>query len=289
MYVDGTTNVVGVIGDPINHSFSPIIHNAAFEYLNLNYVYLPFHVLPDSLAGAIGGANKLNIKGLNITIPHKQNVLVTLDQLDPLAKEIGAVNTIKFEDKAAFGYNTDGIGCKRALEEKTSLYNKDIIVVGAGGASRAICYQLAHADINSLTIINRDINKAQSLASDIMNSEILTEMRFDSTNNISLQIQDADILINTTPVGMKGYPDQNPIVLEDNIPEDLIINDIVYNPIETNLIKEAKQAGATTISGIKMLIYQAAESIKIWTGKEAPVDIMENKLKEILTENTQTE
>jgi shikimate dehydrogenase len=287
MYIDGTTKIIGVIGDPIEHSFSPIINNAAFEHLNLNYVYLPFRVLPDNLAGAIGGANKLNIAGLNVTIPHKQNVLVTLDHLDPIAKEIGAVNTIKFQDNEAIGYNTDGKGCLRALEEKTSLYNRDIVVVGAGGASRAICYQLAHSEINSLTIINRDINKAQTLASDIMNSGILPEMRFDTLTNLSLQLQDTDILINTTPLGMKGYPDQNPIALADSIPENIIVNDIVYNPIETNLIKEAKKAGAETISGIRMLIYQAAEAIKIWTDKEAPINIMENKLKSILTETEQ--
>ena len=285
MIIDGTTNIIGVIGDPIEHSFSPIINNAAFEYLNLNYVYLPFHVLSENLGSAIGGANKLNIKGLNVTIPHKKNVLVTLNHLDPIAKEIGAVNTIKFENNEAIGYNTDGIGCLHALENKTSVTNKDILVVGAGGASRAICYQLAHSGINSLTVINRDLAKAEELTSNIKNTGILSDLKYDNMDNLILQAQQTDILINTTPLGMKGYPDQNPILHADEIPEDIIVNDIVYNPIETNLIKEAKEAGAKTVNGVKMLIYQAAEAIKIWTGKEAPKDIMENKLREILNTN----
>lgn len=132
-------------------------------------------------------------------------------------------------------------------------------------------------------MINRDLAKAEELTSNIKNTGILSDLNYDNMDNLILQAQQTDILINTTPLGMKGYPDQNPILHADEIPEDIIVNDIVYNPIETNLIKEAKEAGAKTVNGVKMLIYQAAEAIKIWTGKEAPKDIMENKLREILT------
>ena len=282
MIVNGETKVVGVIGDPISHSFSPIINNAAFEYLKLNYIYLPFHVSSENLALAIGGANKLNIKGLNVTIPHKEQVLVTLDQLSTSAKNIGAVNVINFHDDEVHGYNTDGIGCIKALEEKTRVFNKKVSVLGAGGASRAICNQLFESNIESLEIINRDINKAEMLKNNIIENYSYAKIITKPLEELKNSINESDIFINTTPIGMKGYEEQKPILKAEEIPENIVINDIVYNPLETPLIKEAKKAGATTINGIKMLIYQAAEGIEIWTGKKAPIDIMEKKLKEII-------
>ena len=282
MIIDGETKVVGVIGDPISHSFSPIINNAAFQHLGLNYKYFAFKVSPEHLAGAIGGANKLGIKGLNVTIPHKEQVLVTLDQISEIAKNIGAVNVINFHDNEAHGYNTDGIGCIKALEEKTRIYNKKITILGAGGASRAICNQLIASNIESLEIINRNLNKAETLKENILENYSNANVTIKPIEELTNQIQETDIFINTTPIGMKGYEEQKPILEAKNIPENLIVNDIVYNPIETPLLKEAKTAEATTINGIKMLIYQAAEGIEIWTGKKAPTKIMEEKLKEVL-------
>ena len=282
MEINGATKIVGVIGNPIEHSFSPIINNAAFEYLNLNYKYLAFKVEVDELSGAIGGANKLNIKGLNVTIPFKEQVMLSLNQLDPIAKNIGAVNLIKFENNEAYGYNTDGKGCLKALEEKTTIKNKKIIILGAGGASKAISHQLAKTNIESLKIINRDPIKAENLTKDLLESNPDKKISYNEITELKNETQTADILINTTPIGMKGYETQKPILTKKEIPENIIINDIVYNPIETPLIKEAKKAGAQTISGIKMLIYQAAAGIEIWTGKKSPTKIMENKLKEIL-------
>ncbi len=280
--INGETKIVGVIGDPIGHSFSPIINNAAFEHLNLNYKYLAFKVSQDSLTGAIGGANKLGFKGLNVTIPHKEHVLVTLDQVDTIAKNIGAVNVIKFHDDEAHGYNTDGIGCLKALEEKTKVVNKKVLILGAGGASRAISNQLIDANIESLEIINRDLNKAESLRSDVLKNYSNAQIEINPLTELKNKIQEADIFINTTPIGMKGYEEQNSPLQAQDIPENIVVNDIVYNPLETPLLKEAKEAGAKTVNGIKMLIYQAAEGIEIWTGKKAPTNVMEDKLKEIL-------
>ncbi len=156
--INGSTKIVGLIGHPVEHSFSPPMHNAAFEELGLDYAYVPFNVCPENLKSAILGAKSLNIKGFNVTIPHKINVMKYLDKLDPIAKLIGAVNTIDFKEMK--GYNTDGIGCIKAIGEVTSIKDKNIVVAGAGGASRAISFYLARENPQSINFLNRDINKA---------------------------------------------------------------------------------------------------------------------------------
>lgn len=283
--IDGKTNIVGLIGDPVEHSFSPAMHNAAFGELNINYVYIPFHVSLKNISKAIAGANGLNIKGLNVTIPHKTNVIPELDELDPIAKIIGAVNTIKFDNDegTAKGYNTDGKGAVKAIEEVISVKNKNVVIAGAGGAAKAVASTIANSGINNLVIINRNFKKAENLANSInMNLKELgvIDCNVSSENlaNLANELNNADILIDTTPLGMNPNINQKPIATADMMHEDLVVNDIVYTPLETTLLKEAKIANAKTISGIKMLLYQGAESFKIWTGVEAPVDIMEKSL-----------
>lgn len=271
--INGNTNIVGLIGDPVEHSFSPLMHNVAFKKLGLNYVYIPFNVKKDKLEHAISGASSLSIKGLNVTIPHKINVIKYLDKLDPIAKLIGAVNTIDFNELK--GYNTDGIGAIKAIEEITPIKDKNVLVIGAGGASRAISFYLASNNISSLNILNRNVNKAKSLANDI---KIISNVNYDSVNEIDKYLPDTDILIDTTPVGMSPHNQDKPIVTAEQLHEDLVVNDIVYNPIETSLLKEAKIANAKTVSGLKMLLYQGTESFKIWTGKKAPIKTMEEAL-----------
>ena len=193
MAIDGNTKIFGVIGNPIEHSLSPNMHNANLESLGLNYVYLPFHVYEDNIEYLIDGAKALNIQGLNVTIPHKINVIKYLDEIDPLAEKIGAVNTINFEYKSdktiAKGYNTDVLGAMRALKEKTDIKDKDVLVLGAGGASRAICYGLTEENVNSITILNRNLERALDLAGDITSSTEYT-VNFDDfeklqkTNNL---------------------------------------------------------------------------------------------------------
>lgn len=282
MNIKGSTNVVGLIGDPVEHSFSPPMHNAAFKNLNMDYVYVPFNVKDINLNSAINGAHSLNIKGLNVTIPHKINVIKYLKELDPIAELIGAVNTIDFENLK--GYNTDGLGCIRAIEEITSIKDKKVILAGAGGSSRAISFYLAKNNVESLNILNRNETKAKNLSSDIKNSKLIDNVNYGNIKDIEKYLKDADILIDTTPVGMNSHNDK-PIATAEMFHEDLIINDIVYNPNETVLLKEAIKANAKVIYGIKMLLYQGIESFKIWTGIEPPVDIMENALKETLNIN----
>ncbi len=270
MEIKGSTNIVGLIGHPVEHSFSPPMHNAAFKKLGMDYVYTAFDVDSNNLKEAIDGARALNIKGFNVTIPHKIEVMKYLAEIDEIASLIGAVNTIDFKDLK--GYNTDGIGAIKAIGEVTNVKNKNIVIVGAGGASRAISFYLAKYGADSLTILNRNVDKAQGLASDVLSSGLIDDVESNSID--SMDLTDADILINTTPVGMHPNVDDTPIALAGDMHEDLVVFDAVYNPNETGLLKEAVKASAKPVYGIKMLLYQGAESFEIWTGKKAPVDAM---------------
>ena len=280
MKIKGSTNIVGLIGHPVEHSFSPPMHNAAFDAFGMEYAYVAFDVNPAELQKAIEGARSLNIKGFNVTIPHKIDVMKYLDEIDDVARLIGAVNTIDFKNLK--GYNTDGIGAVRAIEEVISIKNKNVVIAGAGGASRAISFYIAKYGADSLTILNRNVDKAQSLARDVSNSGLIGDVKSDSINEINAYLADADILVDTTPLGMHPHINDQPIATAENMHDELVVFDAVYNPNETVLLKQAIEAGAKPVYGIKMLLYQGAESFKIWTGADAPVDIMEKALKDTL-------
>ena len=280
MKIKGSTNIVGLIGHPVEHSFSPPMHNAAFDALGMDYTYVAFDVNPAELQKAIEGAKSLNIRGFNVTIPHKIEVMKYLDEIDDVARLIGAVNTIDFKNLK--GYNTDGIGAVRAIEEVISIKNKNVVIAGAGGASRAISFYIAKYGADSLTILNRNVDKAQSLARDVSNSGLIGDVKSDSINEINAYLADADILVDTTPLGMHPHINDQPIATAENMHDELVVFDAVYNPNETVLLKQAIEAGAKPVYGIKMLLYQGAESFKIWTGADAPVDIMEKALKDTL-------
>lgn len=280
MKIKGSTNIVGLIGHPVEHSFSPPMHNAAFDELGMDYAYVAFDVNPTDLQTAIEGAKSLNIKGFNVTIPHKIEVMKFLNEIDEVAGLIGAVNTIDFKNLK--GYNTDGIGAVRAIEEVTSIKNKNVVVAGAGGASRAISFYLAKYGAESMAILNRNVEKAQGLAADVSQSGLIGEVKADSISEIRNYLKDADILVDTTPIGMHPNISDEPIAFAEDMDEDLVVFDAVYNPNETVLLKEAIKAGANPVYGIKMLLYQGAESFEIWTGRDAPVDVMEKALKDTL-------
>ena len=248
---------------------SPLMQNTALREKNLNYVYLAFNVLPEKLKYVIDGFKSVRCVGFNITIPHKVNIINYLDEIDEDAKLIGAVNTVKINNNVAIGYNTDGIGAEKSLEEYIGpVKNKNILIIGAGGASRAISFQLSKN--NDITIINRTVEKAQFLAEEIYN-KIGKSVKFGGLN---INTEGYDIVINTTSLGM--YPNVNTIPPIDlsNINEDTVVMDIVYNPLETKFLKECKKRGAKVINGIGMLVYQGAESFKIWTSVEPNVDLM---------------
>lgn len=293
--INGQTKILGVIGDPIEHTFSPAMHNAGLKHLNLNYSYLPFHVEKKNLQKAIIGAKSLNFTGLNVTIPHKITILDALDEIDPIAKMIGAVNTIKFtnnekdenKDKIAIGYNTDGYGCVRAISEITDLKDKNVVITGAGGAARAIAFQIASSGINELSILNRNYERASNLAIDLNNNlkDYLNEdiqVNAYKIDDLKKSLDNADIFIDTTPIGMYPNINDKPIATADIMHSDLIVNDIVYTPKETTLLKEVKKAGCRTVEGYKMLLYQGVRSFEIWLDIEAPIEVMEKALLEVL-------
>lgn len=269
------------MGDPVEHSMSPPMHNAAFEHLGLDYVYVPFNVKKNALGEAIKGAGALGIKGLNLTIPHKTSALKFLDVIDEAAELIGAVNTLKFDQGTITGYNTDGLGAVKALEEVIPVKNKNVVMVGAGGAARAVAFQLIISGIESLTIINRTPEKALKLKNDI-ESQIESDISSGNLEILGKEISRADILIDTTPIGMYPHDMDIPVANASMMHSDLVVNDLVYNPLETVLLKEAEKAGAITVSGLKMLLYQGAEAFEIWTGKSAPVSVMEQTLLKML-------
>ncbi len=276
--ITGKTSVFGIIGDPVEHSLSPGMHNAAFDSVGLDHIYVPFRVTKVELEDAINGARAMGIKGLNVTIPHKTEVIKYLDYLDIAAGLIGAVNTIEFGENGAVGHNTDGIGAVRAIEEFTYVKKKKILILGAGGAARAISFQLLLSEAESLVISNRTVEKAQELKNDLVEKLDQEVIITDLGQDLEKELEDTDILINTTPVGM--YPNMNhkPLITADMMHNELIVNDIVYNPLKTGLILEAEKAGAKTISGIKMLMYQGIESFRIWTGIEPPMEVFQDAL-----------
>lgn len=276
--ITGKTSVFGIIGDPVEHTLSPGMHNAAFKKLVLDNIYVPFHVKAEELESAMNGAYSLGIKGLNVTIPHKTEVIKYLDYLDIAAGLIGAVNTVEFGENGAVGHNTDGIGAVRAIEEVSTVKNKKIMILGAGGAARAISFQLLISGARSIVISNRTIEKASELKEDLVETLEPEVKVTDLGVELEKELKDSDVLINTTPVGMYPNISQKPLVTSNMMHEDLIVNDIVYNPLKTGLLVEAEKVGAKTITGVKMLMYQGVESFKIWTGIEPPIDTFQKAL-----------
>jgi len=273
----GKTKVCGVIGDPIEHTMSPVMHNAAFKKFGLDYVYVPFRVRQEELGKAIEGMKALNIRGLNVTIPHKVAVIPFLDELDPLADKIGAVNTIVNDEGVLKGYNTDATGFLQALLERGfEPKGKNVVILGAGGASRAISFILAERG-SSLVILNRTLDKAKICAnriSEIFQSET-TALKL-NRGNLEAAISEADILVNATSVGMSPNINETPVA-SNLLKPGLVVFDIVYNPIKTRLQREAEAIGATIINGLDMLVWQGALVFEKWTGQKAPVDLMRQK------------
>lgn len=280
--ITGKTGVFGIMGDPVEHSLSPPMHNAAFLKLSLDNVYVPFHVKKNDLQSAISGAASMGIKGLNVTIPHKTEVIKYLDYIDPTAKLIGAVNTIKFDENGIKGYNTDGRGAVKAIEEFVDIKNKKVIILGAGGAARAISFQMLLEGAGSILIANRTVEKAVKIREDITEKLNADVKAVGLDSDLEEQLENADILVNATPIGMYPHVNQKPLVTADMMHEGLVVNDVIYNPLKTGLLKEAEKAGAKGVSGAKMLIYQGVESFRIWTGIEPPVKVFEEALMEEL-------
>ncbi len=284
--ISGEARICGVIGDPIKHTMSPVMHNAAFEKLELDYLYIPFRVKKGELGKAIEGMKALNIRGLNVTIPHKVTIITFLDELDPVAEKIGAVNTIVNNNGVLKGYNTDAAGFLQALLEKgVEPRGKKVVVLGAGGASRAISFILADRGAN-LVILNRrlELDWAEELAgklSKIFKKEVKALELVEK--NLVAVLEKADILVNATSVGMSPNIDETPVA-SSLLKPGLIVFDLVYNPIKTRLLRDAEQAGAKTIGGLDMLVWQGALAFEQWTSLKAPVEVMKKAAINVLEE-----
>lgn len=252
--ISPTTQLCGVILHPAGHSRSPAMHNAAFKSLGIDARFLAFDVIPEQLASAIAGCKALGLRQLAVSIPHKQNVIPYLDKVDQVASKIGAVNTITLRENLLVGSNTDWIGLVRALERATPLKDKRAIVLGAGGAARAAIFGLLQSGAH-VTVLNRTVEKARTL---------LTELGGERAGTLEdLAKIECDILVNTTSVGLSE--DISPVTSK-NIPEGSIVFDAIYSSEPTRLLRDAEAKGCVSISGKWMLVGQALEQIRLWTG-----------------------
>ena len=267
--IDANTSLFGLIGNPVAHSLSPAMHNRAFAASGYNGVYLAFRVTDP--AAAIKGIRALNFKGVSVTLPHKVAVMEYLDEIDETAVQIGAVNTIVNNKGRLIGYNTDCAGALEALKTRSSIKNKSVALIGAGGAARAIGFGLVAAG-GQLTVLNRSRANGERLARDL-------QAEFAPLND--WQPDRYEILINTTSVGMHPETEATPVPKED-LSKDMVVMDIVYNPLETRFLKEAAARGCRTINGADMFVFQGAHQFELWTGQKAPVDVMRKAVLEAL-------
>ncbi|MFX1447648.1 MAG: shikimate dehydrogenase [Promethearchaeota archaeon] len=281
-YINTRTKVLCVIGHPIEHSMSPFMHNAALEELSLDYIYLAFDVPPKDLKKAVLGFKKHDMKGINVTIPHKETIMEYLDQIDPLAEKIGAVNTIKNVDGNLIGRNTDAFGAKKALiDTGFQVKGKKVLILGAGGAARAISFALSD-EIDEIFVCNRTEKRAIKLAKDLNDSMKVTATGKDmSKETLTALIDDVELLINTTPVGM--YPDiKRTPISKDLLADHLFVYDIIYNPLKTQLLNEASEIGCKTLNGLDMFINQGALSFEWWTNTKPNLSTMKEKIISLL-------
>ncbi len=273
--VQSTTRIVGLIGHPIEHTYSPLIHNAAFEKCGLDLIYVPFDIHPSNLKDAIRGMTALNIVGFNVTIPHKQRMLELLDEFSPEAHLIGAVNTVVNDGFKLHGYNTDAHGFLATLRPfSEQIKGEPMAILGAGGAARAVLYGLmTEMRPKQLFLLNRHLERAESLRIYLQRTfsfgAATTHELFETSALDSLV--KSRLIVNTTPSGMYPENEESPIVTERILSTGQIIMDLVYNPPETKLMRMAKEKGATVIGGWEMLLQQAAKSFELWTGMQMPI------------------
>lgn len=273
MKIDGHTKVCAVIGDPVGHSLSPAIHNAAFAEAGLDYVYVAFHV--KDLSSAMAGVRGLGIAGLSVTVPHKVAVMRYLDETDPQAEAVGSVNTVVNREGRLCGYTSDGRGAMAALRAAgVAPRGASVCMIGSGGAARAIAFALAEEGAARLRILGIVPDELERLVGDLASRTTLDVAGAESNPaNLASALDSADLLIHCTPVGMHPNVDES-VVPAELLRPDLAVFDIVYNPMRTKLLADAEKAGATAISGVEMFVQQAAVQFELWTGKPAPVDVM---------------
>lgn len=281
MEIKATTRIYGIFGHPVSQSLSPAMHNAAFVHLGLDCVYLAFDVDPRNIDRAVSSIRNLGLCGVNVTIPHKQSVMAGLDEIAPEASMVGAVNTIVNENGRLRGYNTDVSGVLRALHSELEFVPKDksVFIVGAGGASRAVIVAMCTGGAGSVAIANRTYSKAQELSEEF--SARFGDVRFSAApledeERIARMMERTDIVINCSSAGMG---DIEPLRLPlDVLGESCVVYDLVYKPPVTPLVRDSGALGLKAESGLGMLLYQGVDAFEIWTGEDAPVEVMREAL-----------
>ena len=276
--ITGHTQLTALLGCPVAHSISPMMHNEAFQLLDLDYVYLCFDVNEESLPAAVEGLKTCNIRGFNLTMPNKNKIVELLDELSPAARLIGAVNTVVNDNGHLTGYNTDGVGYMQAVKDAGyDIHGKTITVMGAGGAATAICAQAALDGIEEIHIFARETsrfwNRTENLVKNINSTLPCHAVLHENGDKAALSdaISKSTLLLNATSVGMAPNTDGTIITDTSLYHPDLIVSDVIYNPRETRFLLEAREAGCRTFNGMYMLLYQGAEAFRLWTGKDMPV------------------
>ena len=279
MKIDGTTKLVGVFGDPVAHTASPAMHNAAFTALKMNWKYLPFHVAVANLQAALHGIRSLNMVGVNLTVPHKVAALEFLDEVDPEARQLGAVNTVVVEKGRLLGFNTDGYGFARAIQEEFNLglQGRSVLVLGAGGAGRSIAVKCVREGAQQVWVANRTPGKSDAILQAVGNAGPIAAIPL-TNPAIRTIIDRVDLLVNATSVGLRAG---DSLGLEPAFfTPKLYVYDTIYRPAETELLKLAHAADAKCANGLNMLLYQGARAFEIWTqDKKAPLAKMREALK----------
>ncbi|MCZ6676587.1 MAG: shikimate dehydrogenase [Candidatus Poribacteria bacterium] len=285
MQITGQTKIVGIIGDPVKHSRSPQMHNAAFAALGLDYVYVPFHVQSDNLRAAIDGFKALNVVGINVTIPHKQDVIPFLDAISREAELIGAVNTLIFKDGKISGDNTDAPGFLQAMHDagREAPEGGSAVVIGAGGSARAIVVALALAGLGMIVIANRTVSKAVNLAADLSKKTGVSICGIGlDDGRLPGAVGTSQLIVNTASASMDV---SHPLLIRPEwLKSQSIVYDIVYTPPETRLLQAAAEKGCQTIGGLGMLVHQGAIAFEQWTGVDPPVETMRKALQEALNQ-----
>lgn len=282
--ITGHTKLTALLGSPVSHSISPLMHNEAFRQLGLDYVYLCFEVTEDTLPQAVAGLKTCGIRGFNLTMPNKNKIVELLDELSPAAKMIGAVNTVVNDNGHLIGYNTDGIGYMQAAKDAGhDLTGKIITVMGAGGAATAICAQAALDGVQKIHIFARPTSRfwdRTAKLADMINSTTSCEAILHThgdNNALKAAVEESYLLLNATSVGMAPNVDASIITDLSLFRPGLVVSDVIYNPKETLLLRQAKEAGCQTFNGMYMLLYQGAEAFRLWTEKDMPVALIKEK------------
>lgn len=281
--ITGHTRLTGLLGSPVSHSISPMMHNEGFNQLGLDYVYLAFDVPLAKLSSVADSLRTMNVRGFNLTMPHKNEMCSLCDSLSPAAEIIGAVNTVVNENGKLIGHNTDGIGYMRALKEDGfDIIGKKMTILGAGGAATSIFVQAALDGVSEISIFSRRsrfFERAQQIIQVLSERTTckITLYDFENPELLKREISESAILVNGTSVGMAPNTEQSLITDSTLFHKNLIVSDVIYNPRETKLLKLAREAGCQTQNGLYMLLYQGAEAFKLWTGKEMPIDIVKEK------------